>query len=938
MEPQEKNNVYSSIYKNLVKVEEALWPLPKLVGGEGKLIWQNEKFQFESRRFYLSEYCQSGEALHADLIKGLEAIAYLAYEILNDLRIATRSSAEQNVAVKQKIVTDIAEKEDLIKENPLASRKVTEMEFSALISSEELAKLREIEVSLLGISRILSSYKKSIEKLNVEFQGIRNANIRISANIGGLETVLSKYLKEKGVDLIKLKRSANINSGLVQKAKDFNSVVDSQEAASIIVNHIPKYKANLATLDVLPGLGLVISGDLVEDCIGDALLINTTNRKAIRDTSNCKELFNNVLPLKIPQSRQVWKAQAIKQSIKVCFGEQYLTERKIEIKDNAAFPTSLRDIESPQLNHLANFKVQIDSNDGHLCITCGVIDTRKKADEFVAGVIEALKNARKTLISPIPLRIVLHQVNSRYMEPKLVLKQHEMSRYIEKCLRTLLNSTDEVKEADVLPAKEKLTELDFTESTEDPRKLYQLLGFKDFCDKIPIVSHIITSLNATSTLHSSLEDAPCYKLNLEGLVAQCFWVMEDLGILSLKEEDKFVILGIKLMKTFQEISNLKIKIDELKNNESVVRDPILESIKSQIEMIKLRDLNNADVVKQLSELEGIKNSMKKLQLENNPQYPLITSTEALLKLQQTELLNGLKEMLELYKPLPNFFSEMISPTPKEIMESNKVKVLCLLIAKQIHSLDSSSNYSRNQEVELFLVLYMMLGAITEINCKSGLDRTGLARSMWDSLRSMKDQFSLEFIDQGIEDPKKIEARTFEKLIDLILSQDDLTKELDNLQLELIPIFEGSIARNLNEVSEKTATLSMRKKLTEAIKAKHPNDLKKVEALLNALKYQDLIGANLLCIAQPATIDSTGVAGLKYGHGTSGMMNLGKNPHPLKRLPMFISTEDGKIIQLYEVRYALIGTEDVLRGIGAEEHYFTSAGVDLIERLSQQRGD
>lgn len=879
------SNFGNNLFQNIDKLENALLSLnPQHVEGGGKITWRGESSQFESRGAYKASYYQSvvnwtnRDATCTNLINGLETLVGVSTEILDDISKA-----------------------------------------AAKCKPEELL---ELEWRMQGIKKILDNSKKCIDTLEENYRStgkegekvgkIHSAGQQIFMQVTASEALLANRLAGDGVDVDritpKLKVPDKLMSNHQQSVAEFNAALDSEKVATKIVTNVSNYKETLAYLDVMEQ-GLVVPSALVIDCMEDAALKKMTNKKTLRDVSNQEQPFNNAAPLKIPMSDQVWEAKAITQTVvEEQLGAVKTTKKSVETKENAAVPTSLRDLDHPEVNHLANFKVQIDERDGHICITCGVIDTQRKADEFVAGLISAIKT-RSPQKPPIPLRVVLHQVNSSYGEPKLVGGQHDMSRYIEKQLRAQLSPED-----------------------------LQKAGIKDFSNSVPIVAHFNTSLNLTSTLLSRLEDAPSYLLNLDGLATQSRWVTEDFFSTKGLDPAKLTELTQKsrnIQEKFAIVSKNKTTIEELKRSLSKKEDPELEAVEAEIEKLNDLEASTEDNATKLQDLEKKRDSLKRnaaTRLSLAPEaVKFLQAKEAELLSNQTLLMNDLKEMSKLYHGL---LSNIEKPTAEQIMMQNKAKVLGLLLDKQTHSIDRSSNYSRNQEIELSLILDMMLGSTTEINCKSGLDRTGLARSMWDSLRSMKDQFSQEFKEQGITDPKEIEARATQKLIDFVLKQDELTKELDQIQLNLIPKFEGHIAKSLSNVDSIATTIPIRKKIIDAIVAQHPNDPEKIKALLNALKYQDLMAANLLMVAHPVTMESTGVAGLKYGHGKIAP----GNPHPLKRLPMFISTEEGKIIQLYEVKYAGLGKESLLWGIGAEEHFFTEAGLQMLERLSQQRGD
>ena len=142
--------------------------------------------------------------------------------------------------------------------------------------------------------------------------------------------------------------------------------------------------------------------------------------------------------------------------------------------------------------------MQIDNQDGLICITCGGIDSKKKADEFMAGLLQALqmrfqRHQNKELKS---LRISLNQLNSYWTDGQLVAKEHSQSHYIEKQLRALLDG------------KEKEYGL-------------HLMG------ALPLVAHSNNSINRATLLYG--EDASSNLLNLDNFATKTLWLLEDLA-------------------------------------------------------------------------------------------------------------------------------------------------------------------------------------------------------------------------------------------------------------------------------------------------------------------------------------------------------------------------------------------------------------------------
>ncbi len=876
---QDVQNVYNQELKGeLDKLENALLSLnPKIVEGGGTLIWKNETNQFESRR--LLSLSSFRETSGTDFLSGLEVTAKLTYQIFECIKNIPKSH------------------------------------FNDLT---ELSNLIEIDGRLKGIKQIIDYSARCISMLSQNnsdgAKRIKAAEQRIFANIRGSEAILAVRLKDSGLNTENIHPTLSPESLQLVHLEAIGQF-NSEYTASKIVRNIPEYKMNLADINILPETGIVIPNRLVTDCIKDAQMKKMTDKPTLREKSNREKPFDHATPLEVPKLEAVsqanpvvWEAKAITQIIPESSSQVSQTKQEIKIVDNAGVPTSHRDADHPEINHLANFKVQIDQKDGHICLTCGVIDTKMKADEFIEGVIGALKS-RSPQVPPAPLRIVLHQLNSNVNESDLVNQQHAMSHYIERQLRNKdLLSSEVLQNAGVVISNHSL-----------------------------IVAHINTALNIASTLPSQLEDTYSYRINLDGLATLSDWTMESIRHLLGGDDYKEQLFNITQQSSdlLQDIFKIKGEFESLKN-ELLLNNTKYKSIKAEIEKINELQVENDESRLKLENLNTIKKELEQsLKTDKFKEAEKIFNTKLYEK--QAKLSEKLIEFARISNGFQNMLSKLEDKTPNELGALNKLKVLSLLISKQTYNLRSGvsyQSYSRNQEIELSLILDMMLETLTEFNCKSGLDRTGFTRGLWDSLRSMEEQYSQDFLKQGITDPAQLESLVFQKLIDLVLQQESLTYELDYLQMDLISQFD--IAKTLADVSSKKPyTDSMRKKLIDTIHEKYANDPQKVQLLLDTLNYQDLIAANLLKIGQPMTIESTGMAGLKYGHSNNVIFG---NPHPLKRLPMFISTEDGKIIQLYEVKRTWLGKEGAISGIFGLEHFFTPAGIALMERLSQQRGD
>lgn len=500
-------------------------------------------------------------------------------------------------------------------------------------------------------------------------------------------------------------------------------------------------------------------------------------------------------------------------------------------------------------SHLPNIKVQNDSKLGHLTITCGLIDTPLKADEFVETVKNELAK-RKADLPHLKVRICLHQLNSRAAEKKYVENQHRMSRYIEEKLKVSLNDPEFcLAHALVSPGNS------------------------------PIVTHENSAFNVASEI-SPWEDSDNQTMNLEAYVVRLFWGLDAIREGLTEQQNRYVEnlekLGLALRETLGE---KKRALDSLTSSKD--------------------------------------------------------KKEAKLELDETQ-----KQMTKLIKELRTFLEGV--PSTKDLYRNS---VLSLLIDITRQAVPTSQEYAdrvRVTQVERNFILDMITGSISEMNCKSGLDRTGLARSLWDAMATMMKNKVDELEKEGMT-PEKAKKRALIYLINLVNNQDELSKMHNSFIEDFLE------TRDINyKVKLETPTApykgDFRKEYLKFLQShiskivqnydlkmlgKVGNSADLLEALQDALHYQDLVGYHLLSVGLPVTQASTGVAGLKYNHtkeskswAISGFINqhLVGNPHPLRRMPAFIQQEDGQVIRLIEGETAL-----------------TDAGYDLFERLSSKRG-
>lgn len=383
------------------------------------------------------------------------------------------------------------------------------------------------------------------------------------------------------------------------------------------------------------------------------------------------------------------------------------------------------------------------------------------------------------------------------------------------------------------------------EQNEISRKLEMILKNDDR----PVLAHLNNAINFTTSL--PWEQSQSTIQNLEGFATLLIWAMEDLKDLNFEDGS--------------EMAQIYLALKEINKDVQVLRGQILNS--------KTKVANS---------LEGLQAKMKdKLKLYSKLAF----------------ILGGKIEVKDSFDENSKYLF---------LKAQNIFQVLGYALAMQAGCAKElgQSNLSRCTEMELHLILDMLLNCVTSINCKSGLDRTGLVRSCWDSLRTMWRGFQATKPMKKL--PKKIrEQLAYQDLLLMIMQQDKFTKEIDKAILGLIDKKRIQFVTQLDsDFKCIEPTVDLRTKLLHKMKK---NLMKTTQSFEKTLKdqirawdYLNLVMKHLVSNALTITMESRGTPGLKYGQDGNMIDQFFANPHPLNRIPMFISNSEGKLIRLYEM--------------------------------------
>lgn len=628
--------------------------------------------------------------------------------------------------------------------------------------------------------------------------------------------------------------------------------------AKKILKHHERNRKNLLSAYCTPKDGLIISVNLIVDCIRDA---KQKNKNAIKESLRIAANFMHVpeLAQKIPihNDEMEWVPK------------RPVTNREGVVSfEEGVTGTCERD--GNGIQNLCNIYYRIDPKTKHPIISCGAIDTQVKAEQLIPIVCEVVE----LLPRDVNGRWVIHGLNSFYHETNEIQNLNRLIPNIEGLLQEKLNKQD------------------------------------------IFLSQINTVFNAASSYAS--EDSQSFKeINSDSLVQFISYAFEDVNQLIKESEQKFKKEWH--LSTFFGTANLPSEPME----SNAMAEPEHTS-KIFYEMMGL--------------LQAIKELKKTINLPS-------ADLESKASLSADSLAKQLaQKQAELEEKLKAFYTNLKTPIErlKELLVENedihlKKALLILNVLEQILALQLKCQeippLSRCAEVELFLLFYRLLNIKAIIICLSGLDRSGTVRALADT----QSIFEAEWMEEKREDKqvclfeRDISASTFahEQMFNLIT-------HLDSYQEELLKLTNSIIAKTKNSYyiikdlqfwpQAEPSENKIRDHLFEKIDEKYFQDPDKANQLKIALRYMERY-ANQLLTEMIKTIYSTGAAGLKWLHDASWPTSFFANPHPSKRLPPLISTDEGHTIQILELIESWYSNTMTL----------TPAGISLLLRIGQLRG-
>lgn len=534
-------------------------------------------------------------------------------------------------------------------------------------------------------------------------------------------------------------------------------------------------------------------------------------------------------------------------------------------------------------DNLCNLYYCDESQASQVMLSSGTVDTTLKAAQLIEAIVKIQVEKRS-----VKGRWILHSLNSFFKEEDLLNGIQHNLPILQESLKTKLGRSD------------------------------------------ISVHHLNTCFNA-ATMYPYEDARSVSRINGESLVALLDFAFADLTERTVADDGELVH---EMIARLDEIRALAEEVRQIKNringNSAYRGVEQLLSLENQI----------------LSSREAL--SLSELRVEEESGEPSVQSVQDL----ETQRINveaslpqGVIELKNLLFQKQSRLEELLRTKGAillgEVIDalaqreksgmgvSLELSLLSFRVLRRIFAVQFkeplSQSMSRSGEIECFLLLYRLLNVNVLVLCKSGLDRSAEVRALSDAQSQVERLFyrqHLQILRGDSEVPwaaSSLEAR--KQLFDLILTMDQNRNEL----LRSAAVLEND--RWISAVRDWKAGAQLadvRSELMRNITSR--NSVEVADRFKNTLLYLELVLAHLLGTESEKTINSTGIAGLKYMHGGGLLDRMFANFHALDRLPPFIQV-DGRVIKLITLSEGYIYNSLLI----------SEMGIVLIQRLSLLRG-
>jgi len=543
----------------------------------------------------------------------------------------------------------------------------------------------------------------------------------------------------------------------------------------------------------------------------------------------------------------------------------------VQLTEGQVLTTSERVEGSTDLN---NSYIRIN-DDGSINITTGAVDNEKRAEELMVVMGKAIqmweeRNAERPddqKWQRPKLRLSMHQLNAFGLagigEESMIRRQHKMVAYIETHLRDRLE--DQGIEAEWIP-------------------------------KGPVIGQLNQTMNGFTSIPG--ESEKCHKVNAYGLAVQTRWMQDDI------EQANWLKNISKAEPAYQDYSNAQAKVDTTMEDLRVMRTELSEIERVHVTddevALTIENLNKWNdkidaCLKEIRELPvdageekvrlGQLESAQKAAIERLSELqPLTDEIKARKKQLNKQIAANEKQLRKDLKDLGKAMTQLSSVADYEPEAQVRLQLMGKLLAAQT---GEDNSLSGAQQLQLMFLIDELNGAVTQSNCKSGLDRNGFARALKSALRD-----EIEELKAG----GKTHTEAVGEAADRVMNFESRVNQMD---------------REWRNFSKANPGARFHAWVADT-------------DFVDVANFQTKVFAALMGEGRPITHFSTGTSGgFKWHHTKKGMNPLESNPHPVPYMPVEVSSGD-EAVQLMSI------------GRGGKRK-FTEDGGLILEGQSQSRG-
>lgn len=747
-----------------------------------------------------------------------------------------------------------------------------------------IGKIKEIEKNIQNFNPDISNSEAAKSHLN---EWIRIKNVIVVTAKRGFKVLAQNYADaEKTVKATRIIAQRDeafehiecLMQELHKKLRPFLSELDTgiikleeyAHPSKDLLRRTPDYLQSFRKVSFDPSKGLLLPIELVEQSLLDDQF-TSVDRLDLKVAANIAGIPRGALPITTQNGFALWEPMRL------------VMEKEVVVLQPGIWGTCERTSEDLNICGLHVWS----TDTGQTAISCGSLN-EFKAKQLVFAMKEALLKAP--------------QSNGRWA-------------FVQ------LNSFS--KEA---------------EKIGDAHTLYlNEMMFQEALGKSTSFLHFNTCLNA-ATMFESEDRKALKRINIDSLAKLAEYILEDVEIMFKGKEPLAFLTGDDLLSfkcksknvitLAKEIKELKQKIEKLDKEKRLKR---IESIQNAIdEFVELGD-------EEENKIKTVKLEKKRQKIEEDLPENVKNLRDSLSE-KQEELTRSFVD----FKFAVQTTLLCLIKEEKGIFSSNKVSKIKLIfqVYHEILNLQlKQPGYkalSRTTEIELFLLLYRLLKIKPIIFCYSGIDRSGFVRALLDALTGLeRELFSTAMKNlpkEMKEEEKNYRARleACNKLFEVVMQLDESRNELFSLTEEVVSNSKGELVLHtdlsLPLVWQDKNENPIRKILFEKIDEKYPPSMwGKGEILKASQCYMENVICHMLSAGLEISLNSSGVAGLKYLHNASWPTKIFANPHPLARIPMFVQSKN-LAIQLVEYS-----------GLWTKTLNFTEIGKKVLLRLSKKRG-